>query len=481
MFIVPTIPPTLRSPLTIHIIVARSKFDKEKAEKRLHIVEGLIRVISILDEVIALIRASENKADAKENLKVSYDFSEEQAEAIVTLQLYRLTNTDIVTLQNEEADLREQIATLAAIIGDERTMFNVMKRELRDIKKKFGNDRRSELQAETKTIEIDTASLIVEEETYVSITRGGYVKRTSPRSFNASTIDEVGKRDDDDLILVQQAKTTQHLLIFTNQANVIYRPIHELPDIRWKDLGEHLSQTITNLSKDEEVIYAEILDDFETGTYLAATKLGQIKRFERKEFTPWRTYKSKSVKYAKLKDDSDFIVTVTPIQLDDIMIITQKGYALRFNADEVPVVGAKAAGVKAINLKDDDTVQAVFVANTQSFYLLTQRASLKRVATADIPQAKRAGRGLQVLRELKTKPHRVFTAGPVFTENAGGEIDLLATPVEETPQTLLVTATTGETAEVDLSLLNLSDRTSNGSFIEGLADKEVFSAKIIEK
>lgn len=301
------------------IIVARSKFDKEKAEKRLHIVEGLIRVISILDEVIALIRASENKADAKENLKVSYDFSEEQAEAIVTLQLYRLTNTDIVTLQNEEADLREQIATLAAIIGDERTMFNVMKRELRDIKKKFGNDRRSELQAETKTIEIDTASLIVEEETYVSITRGGYVKRTSPRSFNASTIDEVGKRDDDDLILIQQAKTTQHLLIFTNQANVIYRPIHELPDIRWKDLGEHLSQTITNLSKDEEVLYAEILDDFETGTYLAATKLGQIKRFERKEFTPWRTYKSKSVKYAKLKDDSDFIVTVTPIDRKSVV------------------------------------------------------------------------------------------------------------------------------------------------------------------
>ena len=245
----------------------------------------MIRVISILDEVISLIRASENKADAKENLKVSYDFSEEQAEAIVTLQLYRLTNTDIVALQNEEANLREQIATLAAIIGDERTLFNVMKRELRDIKKKFGNDRRSELQAETKTIEIDTASLIVEEETYVSITRSGYVKRTSPRSFNASKIEEVGKRDDDDLILVQQAKTTQHLLIFTNQANVIYRPIHELPDIRWKDLGEHLSQTITNFSKDEEVLYAEILDDFETGTYLATTKLGQIKRFERKEFT----------------------------------------------------------------------------------------------------------------------------------------------------------------------------------------------------
>lgn len=264
------------------IIVARSKFDKEKAEKRLHIVEGLIRVISILDEVISLIRASENKSDAKENLKVSYDFSEEQAEAIVTLQLYRLTNTDIVALQNEEANLREQIATLAAIIGDERTLFNVMKRELRDIKKKFGNDRRSELQAETKTIEIDTASLIVEEETYVSITRGGYVKRTSPRSFNASKIEEVGKRDDDDLILVQQAKTTQHLLIFTNQANVIYRPIHELPDIRWKDLGEHLSQTITNFRKMKKC-FMQNLDDFETGTYLQPLSLVKLNSFERKE------------------------------------------------------------------------------------------------------------------------------------------------------------------------------------------------------
>ncbi len=150
------------------IIVARSRFDKEKAERRLHIVEGLIRVISILDEVIALIRASDNKADAKENLKVSYDFTAEQAEAIVTLQLYRLTNTDIVTLEEEHASLKEQIATLAAIIGDERTMFNLMKKELREVKKLFGNQRRSELQDTAKTIEIDTASLIVEEETFVA-------------------------------------------------------------------------------------------------------------------------------------------------------------------------------------------------------------------------------------------------------------------------------------------------------------------------
>lgn len=464
------------------VIVARSKFDKEKAEKRLHIVEGLIRVLSILDEVIALIRASENKADAKENLKVSYDFSEEQAEAIVTLQLYRLTNTDIVTLQNEETELRELIATLSAIIGDERTMYNVMKRELREIKKQFGNPRRSDLEAEAATIEIDTASLIVEEETFVSVTRGGYIKRTSPRSFNASTVDELGKRDDDDLIFYAQAKTTQHLLIFTNKGNAIYRPVHELTDIRWKDIGEHLSQNITNISNEEEVLYAEILDHFDSGIYMAATQEGQIKRFERKELSPWRTYRTKSIKFAKLKSDTDKVVTVLPINLTDIMVVTHKGYALHFNVEEVPVVGPKAAGVKAINLKNDDHVQSVFLTDTSSFYLLTHRGSLKRMKTSDIPLSKRAGRGLQVLRELKSKPHRVFQAGPVYIaeDNLGAEMNLFSTPVESNQVILEIVSNTGETKEMDLTALNLSERTSNGSFVsDTISEQGVFSAKMI--
>lgn len=447
------------------IIVARSKFDKEKAEKRLHIVEGLIRVISILDDVIALIRASENKADAKANLKASYEFSEEQAEAIVTLQLYRLTNTDIVTLENEEAELRERITMLKAIIGDERTMYNVMKRELREVKKKFATPRLTELQAEAETIEIDVASLIVEEDTFVSVTKGGYIKRTSPRSYNASTVEEIGKRDDDELIFVAHAKTTQHLLIFTNLGNVIYRPINELTDIRWKDIGEHLSQTITNFATDEYVLYAEIVDDFGSQTYFAATKLGQIKRFERKEFTPWRTYKSKSVKYAKLKNIDDSVVTISPIALDDVMIMTHNGYALHFNIEEVPVVGAKAAGVKAINLKDDDFVASAFVANTDSFFILTQRGSLKRMATEVIPATSRANRGLQVLRELKSKPHRVFMAGPV---HASDDVE-----------TLEVRSNKGAVYQAILEDLNLSERTSNGSFIsDKISDEGVFSARI---
>ena len=460
------------------IILARSRFDKVKAEKRLHIVEGLIRVISILDEVIALIRASENKADAKENLKVSYDFTEEQAEAIVTLQLYRLTNTDVVVLEEEEAELREKIAMLAAIIGDERTMYNLMKRELRDVKKKFGNPRLSELQDTANTIEIDTASLIVEEETYVSVTRSGYIKRTSPRSFSASTIEEMGKRDDDRLIFVSPAKTTQHLLIFTSLGNVIYRPVHELADIRWKEIGEHLSQTISNFDTKEEVIYTELLDSFEEGTYFAATKLGQIKRVERKEFSPWRTYKSKSLKFAKLKNEEDQVIALAPIKLDDVMLVTRNGYALRFNIEEVPVIGAKAAGVKAINLKKDDVLAAAFIANTDSLYLLTQRGSIKRMAVADIPVTSRANRGLQVLRELKTKPHRVFAAGPVFGEAV--DFDLFTTEAEASEEQILqVLSNKGTAYEINLADLSLSERTSNGSFIsDTISDEEVFSAYI---
>lgn len=446
------------------VILARSRFDKEKAEKRLHIVEGLIRVISILDEVIALIRASENKADAKENLKVSYDFTEEQAEAIVTLQLYRLTNTDVVVLQEEEAELREKIAMLAAIIGDERTMYNLMKKELREVKKKFATPRLSSLEDTAKAIEIDTASLIAEEDTYVSVTKAGYIKRTSPRSFAASTLEEIGKRDDDRLIFVQSAKTTQHLLMFTSLGNVIYRPIHELADIRWKDIGEHLSQTITNFETNEEILYVEVLDQFDDATtYFAVTRLGQIKRVERKEFTPWRTYRSKSVKYAKLKDDTDQIVAVAPIKLDDVVLVSQNGYALRFNIEEVPVVGAKAAGVKAMNLKEDDVLQSGFICNTSSFYLLTQRGSLKRVSIEEILATSRAKRGLQVLRELKNKPHRVFLAGAVAEQGFVG--DFFSTEVDVNDQTLLVQSNKGTIYESRLQDLNLSERTSNGSFI----------------
>ncbi|MFZ2718026.1 MAG: DNA topoisomerase IV subunit A [Lactococcus chungangensis] len=445
------------------IIRSRSIFDRDKAEKRLHIVEGLIRVLSILDEVIALIRASDNKADARENLMASYNFSEPQAEAIVTLQLYRLTNTDVVTLQSEEAELKERITTLSAIINDEKTMFNVMKRELREVKKKFGQPRKSILVDEVVAVEVEAASLIVKEETIVSVTRSGYVKRTTPRSFSASKLDEIGKREDDRLIFHQPALTTQHLLMFTTFGNVIYRPIHELDDIKWKDIGTHSSSLVNNFSQEEEILFVQILDDFdaETRELIVATKFGLIKKVALADFKPWRTYRSKSAQYAKFKQADDRVVSVAFDKNTDMMLVTYNGYALKFPSQDVPVVGAKAAGVKSINLKDDDFVVASYFADTDSFYILTQRGSLKRVNFTEIPAKNRAGRGLQILRDLKKAPHKVFASGTVKNVYGG---DLFSETDQEL-QMLQVLSQTDKLFEINLPDLNLLDRTSNGSFI----------------
>lgn len=483
--------PVLRSYIAHRqdVIVKRSKFDLSKAEKRLHLVEGLIRMVSILDEVVALIRASENKSDAKENLKVSYAFSEEQAEAIVTLQLYRLTNTDIVTLENEQAELEAKILELRAIINDERTLYNLMKRELREVKKKFGKERRSELQDNVETIEIEAQQLIAEEETVVSVTRGGYIKRTSPRSFASSNVEEVGKREDDELIFVKSgARTTQHLLMFTSLGNVIYRPVHELSDVRWKDIGEHISQTLNNFASDEEIIFAQVLDNFESGeNYMVVTAAGQIKQVELDSFKPWRTYRSKSMVYGKLKGDKDSIVTIAPIVKgdEDVMLISGNGYALRFNISEIPVVGAKAAGVKAMNLKAGDLVKAAFFVQTDSWYLLTQRGFIKRVKSEDIPETSRANRGLQVLRPLKTNPHTVFSAGSVINTDKtplSETVDLFSpAEAEDTPtdksQILEVTSAVGKVYQTELTDLNLSDRASNGHPLAEDIDR-VIEAKI---
>ncbi|MBD5823097.1 DNA topoisomerase IV subunit A [Lactococcus petauri] len=483
--------PVLRSYIAHRqdVIVKRSKFDLSKAEKRLHLVEGLIRMVSILDEVVALIRASENKSDAKENLKVSYAFSEEQAEAIVTLQLYRLTNTDIVTLENEQAELEAKILELRAIINDERTLYNLMKRELREVKKKFGKERRSELQDNVETIEIEAQQLIAEEETVVSVTRGGYIKRTSPRSFASSNVEEVGKREDDELIFVKAgARTKQHLLMFTSLGNVIYRPVHELSDVRWKDIGEHISQTLNNFASDEEIIFAQVLDNFESGeNYMVVTAAGQIKQVELDSFKPWRTYRSKSMVYGKLKGDKDSIVTIAPIVKgdEDVMLISENGYALRFNISEIPVVGAKAAGVKAMNLKAGDLVKAAFFVQTDSWYLLTQRGFIKRVKSEDIPETSRANRGLQVLRPLKTNPHTVFSAGSVINTDKtplSETVDLFSpAEAEDTPtdksQILEVTSAVGKVYQTELTDLNLSDRASNGHPLAEDIDR-VIEAKI---
>ena len=233
------------------VITKRSQFDLEKAQKRQHIVEGLMKALSILDEVIATIRESKDKKNAKQNLVEVFQFTEEQAEAIVTLQLYRLTNTDITELRKESESLIAQITELNKILSNDKELFSVMKKELREVKKKYANARLTTIEDEIEEIKIDTKVLVAQEDVIVSVTKEGYVKRTSLRSYSASKPEEIGMREGDYLLYSGELNTLDHVLLITNKANVIYRPVHELPDLKWKDAGEHISQTIVNLSVDE--------------------------------------------------------------------------------------------------------------------------------------------------------------------------------------------------------------------------------------
>ncbi|NWN94826.1 MAG: DNA topoisomerase IV subunit A, partial [Bacillus sp. (in: Bacteria)] len=213
------------------VVTKRTEFDLKKARDRKHIVDGLMKALSILDEVIAAIRASKDKKDAKANLIAKFAFTEPQAEAIVTLQLYRLTNTDITTLENEAADLEKKIETYLAILSSEKKLFTVIKKELRDIRKKYADNRRTTIEAEIQELKINLEAMIPNEDVMVTITKDGYIKRTSLRSYTASNGRDLAIKDSDRLLFKQQLNTVQTVLLFTNKGSYVYCPVHQLPDI----------------------------------------------------------------------------------------------------------------------------------------------------------------------------------------------------------------------------------------------------------
>ncbi|WP_429967722.1 DNA topoisomerase IV subunit A [Enterococcus sp. AZ046] len=436
------------------VIEKRSRFELQKAQKRQHIVDGLIKALSILDEVIATIRGSKDKKDAKNNLVVQHGFTEEQAEAIVNLQLYRLTNTDITQLQAETKELAETIAELTTILNEESELLKVIKKELREIKKKYSTPRLTEIEAEIQEIKIETQVLVAQEEVVVTVTRDGYVKRSSLRSYGASKPEEIGMKEGDSLLYSNQMNTLDHLLLVTNKGNTIYRPVHELPDLKWKDLGEHISQTVMTLAQDEMIIgvfaYKEI-DPLRN--FVLISKNGMIKQTRMTEFEPWRTYKTRPMTIMKLKDESDELVNVfltDQTEEMDVFLVSHLAFGLRYSLNEVPVVGPKAAGVKAMNLKADDYLingLLVYSEGDTPIVLITQRGAAKRMLAQEITQLGRAKRGLMVLRELKKNPHRVVYMG-------NGE-----------NQQLLVTNQKGQAFEVITNQIPINDRTSNGSFI----------------
>ena len=386
------------------VITRRTKFDLDHALKRMHIVEGLIRCFSILDDVIKTIRASKNKADAKDNLMQQFGFTDEQATAILELQLYRLTNLDVTALEEEQKNLALIIQGLEAILNSEDKLKVVMKEELRKVKNEYAVPRKTEIRDEITEIKIDTTKMISKEDCIVVVTNEGYVKRVSLRSYDEGT--ETTLKEGDYIIGKYKMSTMDTVLLFTERGNYLYVPVHEIPDLKWKELVKHISNYIA-VSSDDSVVASIPVYSFEANDVVTIfTKEGMVKRSNLSEFKVQRY--SKPLTAIKLKV-TDCVVSVTTASEDNIWITTSNGYGLWYETSEVPVTGVKSGGVKAITLKND-TVVSGHLFNSEMEYLtvITEKGTGKRIKLSEFDKTSRARKGVQVVREVKTNPYRIF-------------------------------------------------------------------------
>lgn len=385
------------------VITKRTEFDLAYYTKNYNIATGLIKAISILDEVIALIRASKNKSDAKVNLVNKYKFTEEQAEAIVTLQLYRLTNTDIVVLEEECEKLKNLIEECNKILNNETELKNVMKSELREIKKNYAVPRKTEIRDEIVDIKVDAKEMIPDEKVIVVVTNEGYVKRVSQKSFKTSE-EETTLKPGDFVTGRFLASTKDSLLLFTNLGNYLYVPIHIIPETKWKDLGKHISNTIM-IKEQEKIIASLVLKDKNKNVTLF-TKNGLTKQVPLKDFEVTRY--SKPMTAIKLKENDELINA--DISKEEVLFVTSNGLCLRFNTNEIPIVGLKASGVKGINLKDDYCIYASPIKNEEYLNIYTNYKTIKRLKLSDIIPISRAKKGNMLFKKAKTKDYKILFA-----------------------------------------------------------------------
>ena len=443
------------------VILNRTKYDLGVAKKRLEICQGLIKMVSILDEVIATIRASENKANAKENLIEKYGFTEVQAENIVMLQLYRLTNTDVLAVEEEVKNLTLIIRGLEAILSDEERLKSVMKEELRNIKKEYATPRKTEIKDEVTEIKIDTTSMLPKEDCVVVVTSDGYVKRVSMRSFTSND-EETTVKDGDFVTGIYKVNTLDTILLFTDKGNYLYVPVHEIPDLKWKELGKHISNII-KIDPGENIIHSLPIYDFDKDEYITmVSKNGMIKRTKLDEFRVLRY--SKPLTCMKLKED-DMLVSVSNSNKPEIFITTHLGYGLRFLINEVAPTGIKSAGIKAINIKDDYVMSANMFDDTDEYIsVITSKSTGKRVRLSEFETMNRARKGTLIIRDVKTNPYYILKTFILNHKDS------------------LVLKIGGDYKEIKVTELPIMDRYSTGSSLSKANIKNVLEcAKIIDK
>lgn len=398
------------------VVSERTKYELEKAEDRAHVLEGLVKALNLLDEVIETIKASKNRADASDNLIAKFQFTERQADAILTLQLYRLTNLEITSLEKEHGETLKKIKYLRSILESEKKLLSVIEKELTEIKTTYSIDRRSEIQREIEELKVNLEVLVNAEDVLVTFSHEGYVKRTSMLSYTRSggELDSAGVKEGDVITHCLSVNTLDNLLLFTKNGQYFLLPVHQVPEFKWKENGTAIVNIIP-LPKDDSIVSIIPVKDLNAEqSVVFVTKRGQVKRTELKEYA---TSRSTAIVACKVANGDEVINVSLSDQSQQLMLVTAQGMSIRFYENEVSSMGRAAGGVKGIQLKDDDEIiAALWVDNDEGEVLVVSDIGYgKRTLLLDYPIQGRGGKGVQTFefkqgKRVRSNGERLFAA-----------------------------------------------------------------------
>ncbi|ANA82118.1 DNA topoisomerase IV, A subunit [Paenibacillus vortex V453] len=401
------------------VVTNRTQFELEKAEDRAHVLEGLVKALNILDEVIAAIKASKNRQDAQNNLQWMFGFTERQADSILTLQLYRLTNLEIHSLQKELDELTKKIEGLRAILDSDKKLIAVIRKELLEIREKYGIERRSVIQEEVEEIKVNLEVLVNAEDVLVTLSNEGYIKRTSMLSFTRSggELGSSGVKDGDYITRLFEVNTLENLLIFTSRGQYFLLPVHQIPEYKWKDAGTAIVNVI-QVPKEDNIVSVIPVSNFEDPgkSLVFVSRKGQVKRTELKDYA---TKRAGAVAAAKVAADDSIIQVVMSDGHKDIVLISKEGMSIRFNEQEVNAMGRVSGGVRGIQLRDgDEVVAALWVENDEGEILtITDLGYGKRSLLLDYQAQSRGGKGMATFEfkeGKRVKPNGSAIAGAFY-------------------------------------------------------------------
>ena len=390
------------------VVLRRSRYELKRMEDRCHIIEGLMKAVSILDEIIAEIRASKDKSDAKKRISQLFGFDEIQAEAIVSLRLYRLSNTDIMDLREEFAHLVNQIEETKAIIENEKILKSVISKELRTVKEAYGDDRKTKIEDQVSEIVIDRTSMIQSEKVVVTVSRDGYVKRVSMRSFTASEGTVTGKKEGDELIGSIPCDTLDTLLLFTSKGNYAYLPVWQIEEAKWKDNGMHLNKVI-RIDGDDKIQNVILVNNFDTYAWIITiASNGLIKKTPVKD---WMLQRNSRVTTAmNIASNAELSAAFVCYEGQDVVLVSKDGYAAKYALTDIPSTGVKSKGVKGLNLAKGDILTSGCAVNkdTTALFFMTKSGNMKRVKLSDIQEGNRPVKGSLIAKKVKSNPQEII-------------------------------------------------------------------------